>query len=47
VNKAELVEAIAQVVISRKMPLLLDVKDVSTDDVRIELQLRKDAESRR
>jgi DNA gyrase subunit A len=26
------------------MPLLLDVKDVSTDDVRIELELRKDAE---
>jgi DNA gyrase subunit A len=44
VNKAELVEAIAQVVISRKMPLLLDVKDISTEDVRIELQLRKDAE---
>jgi len=44
VNKAELVEAIAQIVLSRKMPLLLDVKDVSTDDVRIELQLKKDAE---
>jgi DNA gyrase subunit A len=44
VNKAELVEAIAQVVISRKMPLLLDVKDISTDDVRVELQLKKDAE---
>ncbi len=44
VNKAELVEAIAQIVIGRKMPLLLDVKDISTDDVRIELQLRKDAE---
>ena len=44
VNKAELVEAIAQVVISRKMPLLLDVKDISTDDVRIELQLKKEAE---
>ncbi len=44
VNKAELVEAIAQVVLSRKMPLLLDVKDVSTDDVRIELQLKRDAE---
>ena len=44
VNKAELVEAIAQVVIGRKMPLLLDVRDVSTDDVRIELQLKKDAE---
>jgi DNA gyrase subunit A len=27
------------------MPLLLDVKDVSTDDVRIELQLKKDAET--
>src|SRR5439155_1371781 len=45
VNKAELVEAIAQIVISRKMPLLLDVKDVSTDDVRIEMQLKKDAET--
>jgi DNA gyrase subunit A len=44
VNKAELVEAIAQIVIDRKMPLLIDVKDVSTDDVRIEMQLKKDAE---
>ncbi len=44
VNKAELIEAIAQIVINRKMPLLLDVKDISTDDVRIELQLKKDAE---
>jgi DNA gyrase subunit A len=44
INKAELVEAIAQVVISRKMPLLTDVKDVSTDDVRIELELKRDAE---
>ena len=44
VNKAELVAAIAEVVVSRKMPLLLDVKDISTDDVRIELQLKKDAE---
>ena len=44
VNKAELVMAIADIVIGRKMPLLLDVKDISTDDVRIELQLKKDAE---
>ena len=29
VNKAELVERIADVVVARKMPLLLDVKDVS------------------
>jgi DNA gyrase subunit A len=44
VNKAELVAAIAQIVIDRKMPLLLDIKDISTDDVRIELQLKRDAE---
>ena len=44
VNKAELVEAIGEVVTNRKMPLLLDVKDISTDDVRIELQLKRDAE---
>ncbi|HEX8914738.1 MAG TPA: DNA topoisomerase (ATP-hydrolyzing) [Humisphaera sp.] len=45
VNKAELVAAIGQIVIGRQMPLLTDVKDVSTDDVRIELQLKKDAEA--
>ncbi len=45
VNKAELVIAIADIVLSRKMPLLLDVKDISTDDVRIELQVKKDAET--
>ena len=26
------------------MPLLLDVKDITTDDVRIELELKKDAD---
>jgi DNA gyrase subunit A len=44
VNKATLIERIADVVLSRKMPLLLDVKDVSTDDVRIELLLKGDAD---
>jgi DNA gyrase subunit A len=44
VNKATLVERIADVVLSRKLPPLLDVKDVSTDDVRIELELKKDAD---
>jgi DNA gyrase subunit A len=44
VIKDELVMGIAEIVLSRKMPLLLDVKDISTDDVRIELQLKKDAE---
>jgi DNA gyrase subunit A len=33
-------------VLSRKLPPLLDVKDVSTDDVRIALELKKDADPR-
>jgi DNA gyrase subunit A len=44
VNKAALVERIAEVVLSRKLPPLLDVKDVSTDDVRIALELKRDAD---
>lgn len=44
VNKSTLVERMAEVVTSRKMPLLLDVRDVSTDDVRIELELKRDAD---
>lgn len=44
VNKATLVEAIAAVVAERKLPQLLDVRDLSAEDVRIELELRKDAD---
>jgi DNA gyrase subunit A len=44
VNKAQLVEQIGDVVLSRKMPHLVDVKDVSTDDVRIELELKGGAD---
>ena len=32
--------------LSRKLPPLLDVRDVSTDDVRIELELKRDADAR-
>jgi DNA gyrase subunit A len=46
VNKAALVERIADVVLSRKLPPLVDVKDVSTDDVRIALEVKKDADAR-
>jgi DNA gyrase subunit A len=46
VNKSQLVERIAEVVLSRKLPQLLDVKDVSTDDVRIALELKKDADEK-
>ncbi len=44
VTKASVVEQIADVIINRKMPHLVDVRDESTDDVRIVLELKKDAE---
>jgi DNA gyrase subunit A len=44
VTKATVVEQIAEVIIKRKMPQLIDVRDESTDDVRIVLELKKDAE---
>jgi DNA gyrase subunit A len=46
INKATLVEQIGQVAASRKLPPLLDVKDVSTDDVRILLEIKKDADEK-
>ena len=46
VNKAQVVERIAEIVASRALPALLDVKDVSTGDVRIALELRADADVR-
>ena len=46
VNKATLVERIADVALSRKLPHLLDVRDLSTDDVRIALELKGDADKR-
>lgn len=44
VNKSVLVERIAEIVISGKMPLIEDVRDVSTEEIRIDLHLRKDAD---
>jgi DNA gyrase subunit A len=46
VNKAQLVERIAEVVLGRKLPQLLDVKDLSTEDVRIALEMKKDADEK-
>ena len=46
VNKSTLVERIADVALSRKLPPLLDVKDLSTEDVRIALELKKDADEK-
>ncbi|MCA9152258.1 MAG: DNA topoisomerase 4 subunit A, partial [Planctomycetales bacterium] len=44
VNKATLVERIADIVVSSKMPLIEDVRDVSTEDIRVDLILKKDAD---
>lgn len=44
VNKANLVERIAEIVMAGKMPLIEDVRDVSTEEIRIDLHLRKDAD---
>ncbi|HTU99494.1 MAG TPA: DNA gyrase subunit A, partial [Luteitalea sp.] len=44
VDKSELVTRIADLVVSRKLPPLLDVRDVSTDDIRVELELKRDAD---
>ncbi len=44
VTKTTVVEQIAEVIIGRKLPQLVDVRDESTDDVRIVLEVKKDAD---
>jgi DNA gyrase subunit A len=44
VNKQQLAERIGEIITSRKMPPLVDVRDISTDDVRIELELKPSAD---
>jgi len=43
VNKSELVEEIAAEIIARKLPLVVDVRDESTTDVRVVLELKPEA----
>ena len=45
-NKAQIVEQIAEIVLARKLPPLLDVKDQSTDHVRIALEMKGDTDER-
>ena len=47
VNKATLVEQIGQIVVQRKMALIVDVRDLSAEDIRIELDLKKDADQQK
>jgi DNA gyrase subunit A len=44
VTKSAVVERIAEVIIKRQLAHLLDVRDESTDDVRIVLEIKKDAD---
>jgi DNA gyrase subunit A len=43
-TKSDVVEKIAEIIVGRKLPYLLDVRDESTDDVRIVLEIKKDAD---
>jgi DNA gyrase subunit A len=43
-TKSGLVERIADVIINKKLPMLVDVRDESTDDVRIVLELKQGAD---
>ena len=43
-EKANLVARIADVIINRKLAALVDVRDESTDDVRIVLEIKRDAD---
>jgi DNA gyrase subunit A len=45
ISKATIVEKIAEVIIGKKLPLLVDVRDESTDDVRIVLELKSGADA--
>ena len=47
VNKANLVERISELVFTSKLPLVSEVRDLSTDDVRIDLVLKKDADPKK
>ena len=46
VNKGTLVEQIGAIAEGRKLPPLIDVKDLSTEEVRIALELKKEADEK-
>ena len=43
-TRPQIVERIADIVVARSLPPLLDVRDESTDDVRVALELKPDAD---
>lgn len=47
INKAQLVEKIANLIVEKKVPQLTDVRDESTDKVRVVLELASEADAER
>ena len=45
IERRAVVEKVAEVIIQRKMPALIDVRDESTDDCRIVCEMKKDADA--
>ncbi len=44
VNKSAMVERMSEIVFSGKLPQVIEVRDLSTDEIRVDLLLRKDAD---
>lgn len=47
VNKAAMVERIAEIIFSGKLPLVTEVRDLSTDEIRVDLLLKKGADEKK
>lgn len=47
INKAQLVEKIADLIVQKKVPQLVDIRDESTTDVRVVVELATDADPER
>lgn len=44
INKADLIEKIAEHIVAERVPQIVDIRDESTDDVRIVMELRRGAD---
>jgi len=45
VNKARLIEKIAEIIIAKKLPALIDIRDESDEKVRVVMELKSDADT--
>ena len=47
VNKAVMVERISEIIFSGKLPLVTEARDLSTDEIRVDLLLKKGADEKK